>query len=153
MSGTGNYEDQPFLGPGRSCIIVVDDVNSPTGIWWGKVVETNVSGSPGNQYLQVEAQIDGGAFRLALDIGRCGDPIRSDEYRGQTPRANYRVYPDTATTRQLFQQIITARAETCMARDNAKLWRRAHLETVEHLARLGLVSRDETATPPTLKKG
>jgi len=125
--GTGNVCDKELLTVGSPCIIEVNDVNSPTGIWWGEVVEVRCH----DTYLSIIAKITGGRFQL-VELGKA---VRSDECMGQVPSVNYDVFPDTESIRQLFWRIQRAEAATDQAKRDVAHWRTVHLETMEHLAR------------------
>jgi hypothetical protein len=131
MPGTANLCDAGLLEPGSMCIIEVDDVNSPTGLWWGTVVEV----IPHDNYLAVSAKITGGKFTMNGD-----SPVLCNEEQGQTPHVNYTVYPSTKTTRRLFSCIKREQANAERARMKSLQWKTTHLETMEHLVRRGLVS-------------
>lgn len=134
MSGTAHVCDKDLLQPGMPCIIQVDCVNSPTGLWWGEVTATETR----ENYLSIAAKITGGRFQL-----NDWKPVKSDEEKNRTPSLNYRVYPDNETTRMLFEFVHRAEAETAEANTRAVHWHRTHLDvianTMAHLLREGLV--------------
>lgn len=101
MPDTANLCDKELLQPGKPCIIIVDEVNNPTGIWWGEIISVE----PRNTWLEVTARVKGGRF--ALDERR--KPIYSDEHQGLEPSKNYRVVPDTKTIREMLAQMAHAR--------------------------------------------
>lgn len=137
--GTANTCDKDLLQPGAACIIMVDEANSPTGVWWGKVVEVDVR----KTYLWIKAEITGGRFQL---IQNSLEAIQSTENNGLVPSINYRVYPDTTTTRHLLHLLQLAREatrqEASERQNQVGFWRTMHLETMAHLLREGLIKPD-----------
>ena len=98
MSGTANICDN--FKPGDPCIIKVDSVNSPEGLWWGEIIDVQAHGN----YLSVEAKITGGRVVFANSYPM--NPIHSDENSGKIPHVNYIVYPSTTTTNDLFRSFL-----------------------------------------------
>jgi hypothetical protein len=88
MAGTTHVPD---LKAGDRCIVKVDDVNRPTG-WWFGVIE---SVAWKDTYGTCVARITG-SFRLKEHNF---DPIYGNE--DIVPSVNYHVYADTADTRQI----------------------------------------------------
>jgi hypothetical protein len=137
--GTGNNCDAAWLSPGNSCIIEVDSVNSPTGFWWGEVIEI----SHKMDYLHVKAKIVGG--RVKFNDG-C-EEIKSSEQRGVIPNLNYHVYSDTETTRSFVRHIIREteklrgklRDMTCLAENNEKL----HITTMKALIEQRVIDSED----------
>ena len=136
MSGSASSCDVSVLQPGMPCIIDVNSVNSPTGLWWGEVIEITEH----DRFVTVSAKITRGKFQL----GAFSIPIYSDERQGQEPGINYHVYPETATTISLLARVERAQEETRQARNAAAHWRQTHLDTMEHLIRSGATK----AEPP-----
>lgn len=112
MPGQANHCDKPLLQLGDACIIEVNEVNSPTGIWEGVVggVE-DVDG----RWLRVRATIKGG------------------EHDGREPSVNYGVLPDTATVRDLVSRLKRSQSETVGERLRANHFLELHVETVRRL--------------------
>ena len=104
----------------ETCIIRVDSVNYPTGIWWG-----TISGDE-------EATITGGRFKM-----KNGSPIYSDEHRGAVPAVNYEIFPDNEAVRKLFYEISELKGKLEEARSLAEIWEKTHKETMNHLIREG----------------
>ena len=129
--GSANLCDKELLKPGDDCIIEVDSVNIPTGLWWGEVISVEEH----DTYISVKAKITGGCFQV---VGS-HKAIRSDEHAKRVPHVNYTVYPDTKTVRQLFSQLQQSKNETAAARKNARQCKSTHLDTMEHLVRSGVV--------------
>lgn len=118
MSGTADLCDARDLAPGASCLVVVDDVNCPTGNWVGRVVDRTVH----ERYVEVRA-----VLTSYLD----GRPL-SAETQAHT---NYRVYPDTPTLRYFLRKVENLRASLRSARSDLHKQRKDHLDTIEQLAR------------------
>lgn len=105
MWGRVNEEDAEGLVAGRRCIIEDLDCPGQLKIWWGRVVES-ASGR------RIQAVIHGGPFNYNPATGAA---IETGERRGESLGSNYHVYPDTTTTRSLFQRLQLARASGAAA--------------------------------------
>lgn len=129
MSGTANFEEKHLFVIDGPCIIVVDDVNRPTGIWWGTVRSIEEKGFESCKYLQLVAEITGGKF--CID----GKPIFSDENRGCIPTVNYTVYPDIPSVRQLFQRNSSYIKEYHQISHELRKFKQYHADTMSALGR------------------
>lgn len=129
--GTANLCDEKSLQPGMPCIIMVDDVNSPTGIWWGEVVETHSE----KTYLRVSAKITGGRVSFYSTKYGCGEkhPLETNEEKDTEPNVNYRVYPNNETTRHFLTEREAKEEELKKAQESAIYWRKVHLQTMAYL--------------------
>jgi len=97
MSGQAHKDHG--LKVGDRCIIEVDEVNRPTGLWWGRVT------SVGPEDWKVEAVIDGGKFHVSREEFIYGKPVLTDERKDQEPSVSYYVLPDTDSVRALLQRL------------------------------------------------
>lgn len=104
MSGQASDWDEHTLKVGDRCIIEVDRVNSPEGLWWGVVTEVNGG--------LVSATIQGGRFELDSFDKK---PVYSDEHQGREPNLNYTVFPDTRGIRSLFSRVLYMAKEVAYA--------------------------------------
>lgn len=87
------------LEPGDRCIIEVDDVNRPTGLWWGLVDAVDQK----DGYANVKAHITGPFQFTAQQFGSAPN-YGSDNTQ---PSVNYSVYAATKTSIYLFQRLQT----------------------------------------------
>lgn len=94
---TGN-----LLVVGGPCILSVDCVNRPTGLWWGTIKTKEKK----EDHYEITACITGGKFQFQkeiyssyLDITR---PIYSNEFKDSFPVINYTIYPDLHFIRSLL---------------------------------------------------
>ena len=128
MSGTAKLCDQDLLDVGAPCIIEVDAVNSPTGTWLGRVIETHVH----DGWLGVKAVITS-----SLD----GAPYRATGFSGgeRVPSVNYQVYPDTPTVRGLFEKNQRLRRRIRELKKESARRQEDHHKLIEHLIRTGAV--------------
>lgn len=99
MSGSAKFCDKDLLTVGSPCIIEVNDVNSPTGLWWGEVIDVKNH----NDWLEIIAKITGGEFKVYSNVRTI--PVKSDQYKDVIPHVNYTVYPCTETIIWLFERI------------------------------------------------
>lgn len=136
MPGDAKIGDRDALNVGASCIIEVNEVNSPTGLWWGKVVAVEVIGHD-HAFLLVDAVIDGGRFAFE-EIRHT--PIRSDELKGQQPSVNYSVYPDTETTRELLRRLQYSRQLIVEEHARTGYWQMIFHETITCLGKARAVA-------------
>jgi len=113
MSGRAYLEDEVFLKPGASCIIRVNELNFPTGLWWGTVIEQP---STIGKCLLVKAKISGGRFGFS----KPGVRIKSDEAMDVIPSGNYDVYPDIAVVRELLDTLESFKEELKKAEAEAE---------------------------------
>lgn len=79
-----------LVEPGERCIVYVNNVNTPSGWWWGIVDAVESHG----HYARCEARITG-AFR----VDENGKPVYGSENR--SPHLNYQVYPANAATMEI----------------------------------------------------
>lgn len=93
------FDDILFI-VGSKCIIEIDDVNSPTGFWWGTISSVTFNENVKGWY--VKATITEGRFT----IGEYGTEIYSNEFEGREPSVNYTLYPRTKQTIELVWDII-----------------------------------------------
>ena len=119
MSGRYYEADAPLLQPWMPCIIDVDQSNQPTGMWWGEVTATG------------EAKITGGAVLFTNPLHGGDEPLRSDEHAGKIPYLNYRLYPDTETTRHLLWKRHYVQGLLRDAQAEARQWRNAHESAIK----------------------
>lgn len=82
--------DKKLLTLNSQCIIYVDEVNSPTGYWWGTVILLE----------PLTAKITGGKFDL--NDGNFLKPKYSNEKENQIPSLNYKIYPDNPIIREVL---------------------------------------------------
>lgn len=94
MGGTATA----LLEQGARCIIAVDDVNTPTGWWWGIVDKAADHGT----YVSVDAHITGPFQFEPGGIYRNEVPLYGDAHI--QPAVNYRIYPDTRDIRELIRE-------------------------------------------------
>lgn len=132
--GTANLCDQHELKEGAPCIIEVDEVNSPTGVWWGEVIEAVDQGT----YLSVQAVIKG-RFKLNRDW----EPVVGGENGGRQPGMNYQVYPATKTVQSIFWKLQLEKNEVALWKGRMEHWRETHLDTMTHLVREGVVRPED----------
>ncbi len=116
----GAYCYDLTLKAGDKCILVVDDVNSPTGTWWGTITSVD-----NDNY---EAQITEGPFKM-----KEGFPIFSSEEAGVVPHVNYSIYPNNEATRTLFNEISEMKKQVSKKNHEAQIWEKTHKQTMEHL--------------------
>jgi len=88
------------MQPGDRCIISVNDVNSPTGWWWG-IVDTIEWHDDLGGWGEVKAHITG-LFRVE------GSHFEEPNYgtSNTKPSVNYTVYPANRETQGLAQLIV-----------------------------------------------
>lgn len=132
LNGYAYISDISLLGEGASCIIRVNDVNSPTGVWWGTVEDVMER----DGHLAVRAVITGGRF----NIDDTGCIVYSTEKKEVVPYVNYTVYPDTHTTRELFHHLLKAEAKASNLARELKSFRETFFETLERIVRVGVAS-------------
>lgn len=92
----GTAQTDATLEVGTTCIIHVDEVNSPKGWWFGVVDKIVDHGT----YREVTAHITG-EFRLNANWR----PIYTGEVNQKDPYLNYTVYPDNESTRSLVNTL------------------------------------------------
>lgn len=128
--GTAHKDDRSLLKPGSPCIIEVDDVNWPPGLWWGTVDAVDEH----ENYLSVSATITGGRVRFTYGraIGHPFAPIKNDENLGQKV-GTCSVYPDTGSTRLLVRRLMDARDDADKARNAAASWRQTFLDALVYI--------------------
>lgn len=117
-------------------LIVVDSVNTPTGVWEGKIIEAsddakNVSPTierhtPGTRWTHCKAQIT--------------DPRAPKAYQGREPHLNYSVYMPNLGMKYLMGQLVEAKAETKGLKHRLEIER-----SVFHGALKAMVSSDSFA--------
>ncbi len=89
MSGCDKQKATVYT-PGDLCWIIVDDVNSPTGTWFGEVL------SFGPEPWAVRAKIIDSAVKNSSS---------GNLYFGKEPYVNYSVIPDSPYIRDLLEKI------------------------------------------------
>ncbi len=114
---------------GTKVIIVVDDVNSPTGIWNGTLMEvheeshdrTGPGSLPGEKYCRCVAHIT--------------DPKAPEEYQGRAPHLNYDAYVVSSGTEYLRARLADAKNEIKGIKHRAQIEREtwhAALKAITH---------------------
>ena len=108
MAGTSSDLTTSF-SPGQICILYVDDVNTPTG-WWFGVVDTVVQHG---SWADISAHITG-----PFMLDKSWKPIYGNQK--ELPFQNYAVYPDTPSMRSVIWQLLKdLRAEQDSAKNLA----------------------------------
>lgn len=95
------------LQKGDRCIIHVNDVNSPTGWWWGVVDEITWKDDYRGGWGNVEAHITG-SFTFEPRMGSQTPMYGSSEIK---PTVNYKVYGVDLDTIHLVQTILRLETE------------------------------------------
>jgi hypothetical protein len=95
------------LEVGDRCIIHVDDVNRPTGWWWGIVDSFEWNDDHHGGWGKVGAHTTG-PFQFEITPGFPNGDSRRPVYgeSNQMPYVNYIVYPASRDTAQLVRSII-----------------------------------------------
>lgn len=124
---------------GDPCILDIDTVNSPTGLWFGTVMTVKKH----DTYTTITAQITGpltpGMSAHAPNYGGPG----SEEY-GKIPFANYSVYPDTYSNRLFIGRLLDAE------RFHAAIVREKNIRLDELRAIIQVSCRSDATTPEKL---
>jgi len=102
MSGTLYHLSTDAIEPGTPVLILVNDVNSPTGTWMGELVSINSESKPASDKRYY---IDG-----TLWVS-CTAKITDPKHTGKTPHVNYTVYPLTTSTKHFLRQVESLKVE------------------------------------------
>lgn len=139
MAGQASIEEKALLTVGSQCIIEVDDVNSPSGIWLGTIR----SATAHDTYLSVEAEISGGFF-----FDRNGLIVKTEEHAGETPTVNYSVYPYLPSILRGIRYHRTTLGELARVRQELDTTRRLHTNTIADLLRRRIVEKAKDQNAP-----
>ncbi len=99
MSGVLYYQGDVLPKVHTRVIIIVDEVNHPTGIWDGVLMDTGRDYDPND---------DVRAIQCTARINDTGAPVH---YLGVEPQVNYRVYVATPGTSYLRERLAREQAE------------------------------------------
>ncbi len=121
------------LNIGSSCIIVIDTVNSPTGIWWGTITTKN----PCDDLPIFTAKITNGRFKMNDDSLNPG-PIHSTECKNTVPNVNYSIFPNNELTQTLFRQQQQLEQRFTREKYRADSWKTMHVTTIAQLISQGV---------------
>jgi hypothetical protein len=112
------------LAEDAPCLIIVDSVNSPTGIWHGTVIK-----QVDNRF---SAAINGGFVIIQHAL------IETKEHVGTIPNVNYTVIPDTKFTREYVHDKLLHK--------QAQLKSLEKIKTIEHTIGLFKVTANTKKT-------
>ena len=98
MSGLA-HEQPPAVG--QRCILNVDDVNRPTGVWFGIVESVEQKGTAPNTWYDVKARITGPITADTDPANPFYGTVGSKEF-GCVPNVNYEVFTDSYTARKFL---------------------------------------------------
>lgn len=128
--------DKNLLTIGGSCIIYVDEVNSPKGYWWGTVILLE----------PFTVEITGGRFGFQKDsLGyyNLEKPLYTNEQKNAIPSYQCTVYPDIPSVRRLLHDLIKKEEELNRKNVHIVMLKEFYNDLITHLKLKGFEDRQK----------
>ena len=118
MPGTSDVENHHLFKVGEPCLISVDSVNTPTGVWWGLVLA--VGEKPSEDSHKTHISVD------AVITGEFKPRIGHEKYCPVTglskiPTSNFEVYPATRTNIKFWEKVLRLKVKYQILETNRKI--------------------------------